>query len=73
MRPRGPSRVHGLPERRRSRHSPSLLIGTPDELTREIRSRVDELGVTYFVVFATSPQARELFAKEVMPAFASKR
>ena len=42
-------------------------------MTREIRSRVDELGVTYFVVFATSTEARELFAKEVMPAFESKR
>jgi probable F420-dependent oxidoreductase len=63
----------GFPSDDDVRRSPSLLIGTPDEVTREIRSRVDELGVTYFVVFATSTQARELFAKEVMPAFESKR
>jgi len=63
----------GFPSVDAVRNSPSVLVGTPDEVKQEIRSRVDELGLTFCVVFATSTEARDLFAKEVMPSFAAKR
>ena len=48
-----------------------LLIGTPEEVKRELRSRLEELGITYYVVFPASQESRELLASEVMPAFSS--
>jgi alkanesulfonate monooxygenase SsuD/methylene tetrahydromethanopterin reductase-like flavin-dependent oxidoreductase (luciferase family) len=61
----------GYPSEEAARQSPTLLIGTPEEVKRELRSRLDELGVTYYVVFPTSQESRELLASEVMPAFGS--
>ncbi len=52
------------------RESPMFLIGTPDELKREIKSRSEEFGLTYFVTVFMADEARELFARQVMPAFA---
>ncbi len=51
------------------RESPMFLIGTPDELKREIRSRIEKLGMTYFILIFMADDARELFAKQVMPEF----
>jgi alkanesulfonate monooxygenase SsuD/methylene tetrahydromethanopterin reductase-like flavin-dependent oxidoreductase (luciferase family) len=61
----------GYPSEDAARDSPTLLIGTPQEVKRELRSRLEELGITYYVVFPTSPESRELLASEVMPAFGS--
>jgi len=36
---------------------------------REIRSRIEEIGMTYFVVLPDSEESHELLAKEVMPEF----
>lgn len=59
----------GFPSVEAARQSPSLLLGTPDEVTREIRSRNEELGISNFVVFMTSREGGDLFASQVMPAF----
>jgi len=44
-------------------------MGTPAELKREIRSRVEELGITYFILIFMADEGRELFARQVMPEF----
>ena len=38
------------------RGAPSILGGTPDEVKREIRSRIEEIGMTYFVVLPDSEE-----------------
>jgi probable F420-dependent oxidoreductase len=61
----------GYPSEEAARVSPTLLIGTPEEVKRELRSRLEELGITYYVVFPTSHESSELLASDVMPAFRS--
>ncbi len=62
------ARAMGFPDEDSVRNSPSMLIGTPEEVKREIRSRIEEFGMTYFIM-AGAPSAIELFAGEVMPEF----
>jgi probable F420-dependent oxidoreductase len=57
----------GFPSEEAARKSPVLLMGTPDEVTRELRSRIEELGMTYYIVFPTTPETRDLLVGEIMP------
>jgi alkanesulfonate monooxygenase SsuD/methylene tetrahydromethanopterin reductase-like flavin-dependent oxidoreductase (luciferase family) len=59
----------GYPSEEAARNSPTLLIGTPEQVKRELRSRLEEFGITYYVVFAASQESLELFASDVMPAY----
>ena len=59
----------GFPDEEAARRAPSILAGTPDEVKREIRSRIEETGMTYFVVLPDSEDSHELLVKEVMPEF----
>jgi hypothetical protein len=61
----------GFPGEEAVRNSPVLLIGTPAEVKRELRSRIEEFGMTYFITFPASAESRELLVKEVMPEFSS--
>jgi len=61
----------GFPSEQAARNSPVLLIGTPEEVKRELRSRIEELGMTYFIMFPASAESRALLVKEVMPEFSS--
>jgi probable F420-dependent oxidoreductase len=54
-----------------ARNSPVLLIGTPDEVRRELRSRIEEFGMTYFIMFPASAESRELLVNEIMPEFST--
>ena len=54
-----------------ARNSPVLLMGTPDEVRRELRSRIEDFGMTYYIVFPTSEESRDLLVKEIMPEFVS--
>src|SRR4029077_8530363 len=48
------------------------FVGTPDTVIARIRERVEQ-GFTFLVVFThdrAAPETLELFAREVMPAFA---
>lgn len=58
----------GFPSAEAVRNSPSMLFGTPDEVRRELRSRIEEFGMTYFIL-AGAPAAIELFVTDVMPEF----
>jgi len=44
-------------------------MGTPDEVKRELRSRIEDFGMTYYIVFPTTPETRDLLVKEIMPEF----
>jgi alkanesulfonate monooxygenase SsuD/methylene tetrahydromethanopterin reductase-like flavin-dependent oxidoreductase (luciferase family) len=60
----------GFTDQETARRAPVLLIGTPDEVRRELRSRIEEVGMTYYIVFPASEESHKLFAEEVMPEFA---
>jgi probable F420-dependent oxidoreductase len=59
----------GFPSEEAARNAPVLLIGTPEEVKRELRSRIEEFGMTYFITIPASAESRELLVKEVMPEF----
>jgi alkanesulfonate monooxygenase SsuD/methylene tetrahydromethanopterin reductase-like flavin-dependent oxidoreductase (luciferase family) len=59
----------GFPNTEAARNSPVLLIGTPEEVRRELRARIEALGTTYYIVFPSSPESGELLVKEIMPEF----
>jgi probable F420-dependent oxidoreductase len=61
----------GLPDAEGARNFPMLLVGTPQEVRREIRSRIEDFNITYFVLSFMSEDSLTLFAKEVMPEFVS--
>jgi len=61
----------GFPDVEAARNSPVLIAGTPDEVRHELRSRIEELGTTYYIVFPSSAEAGDLLVKEIMPEFAS--
>ena len=62
----------GFPSEDAARNSPVLLMGTPEEVRRELRSRIEDFGMTYYIVFPTSPESRELLVNEVMPEFITR-
>jgi probable F420-dependent oxidoreductase len=53
-----------------ARRAPVMLTGTPEQVKRELRSRIEDFGMTYFIIFMASEETHELFVKEVMPEFA---
>ncbi len=59
----------GLADAEGARNFPMLLVGTPQEVRRELRSRIEEFNITYFILSFMSEEALELFAREVMPEF----
>jgi probable F420-dependent oxidoreductase len=53
-----------------ARRSMWVLLGTPDEMRRELQSRIDEFGITWFVLNIPTLEMVELFGREIIPAFA---
>jgi len=62
----------GFPNEEAVRNAPVTLIGTPEEVRRELRSRIEEFGMTYYIVFPRSEESRDLLVNEVMPEFTAK-
>jgi probable F420-dependent oxidoreductase len=60
----------GFPDEETARRAPVFLMGTPDEVKRELRSRIEDFGMTYHMVVPMSEESHELFVKKVMPEFA---
>jgi probable F420-dependent oxidoreductase len=61
---------NGFADVEEARQSPGLLLGTPEEITRELCSRIEEFEMTYYMVSLPNPEAVRLFAGEVMPGLA---
>jgi len=59
----------GLPTAEAACDAPALLIGTIEEMKRGIRSRIEELGCTWFKMIFPSAEFAEVFAKKIMPEF----
>lgn len=51
------------------RDSLQVLIGTPDDIKKELAVRIEKFGMTYFFLNFMMPDVAEMFAKEVAPAF----
>jgi probable F420-dependent oxidoreductase len=60
----------GFPSEDAVRNSPASLMGTPEQVKRELRSRIDEFGLTFFTVAIFGQEAYEMFVNEIMPEFA---
>lgn len=58
-----------FPSPEAARKAPALLLGTVEEVKRELQSRID-LGLTYFTAALFGQESYELFVSEIMPAFA---
>jgi probable F420-dependent oxidoreductase len=59
----------GFPSDTATRNSPALLMGTVDEVRSELRSRIDEFGLTYFTAAIFGQEGYEMFVHEIMPGF----
>ncbi|MEQ8660752.1 MAG: hypothetical protein RLW62_08045, partial [Gammaproteobacteria bacterium] len=59
----------GFPDYATAQGAPVTLLGTADEVRRELRKRIDETGMTYYIFFMATPETQEIFARDVMPAF----
>ena len=62
------ARMH-FPSPEAARRAPALLMGTAEEVKRELQSRI-ELGLTYFTAAVFGQESYEIFVDEIMPAFA---
>lgn len=60
----------GFPDYASAQAAPVALLGTPDEVKAELARRIEDTGITYYIVAGSSPESLDLFANEVMPAFA---
>ncbi|MGE0483053.1 MAG: LLM class flavin-dependent oxidoreductase [Gammaproteobacteria bacterium] len=59
----------GFPDYATAQAAPVCLLGTADEVKRELARRVAETGVTYFIGVMATPATMDIFARDVMPAF----
>jgi alkanesulfonate monooxygenase SsuD/methylene tetrahydromethanopterin reductase-like flavin-dependent oxidoreductase (luciferase family) len=60
----------GSPDEEATRRAPVLLMGTPDEVRRELASRIEEFGIRYYVVLPVPEEAHALLVRDIIPAFA---
>jgi alkanesulfonate monooxygenase SsuD/methylene tetrahydromethanopterin reductase-like flavin-dependent oxidoreductase (luciferase family) len=61
----------GFPNEEAARNSPASLMGTVDEVKRELRSRIDDFGLTFFTAALFGQETYEMFVNEIMPEFTS--
>ncbi len=59
----------GFPDYKMAQGAPVALLGTAEEARKELRKRIDETGVTYYIFVMATPESQEIFAKDVMPEF----
>lgn len=63
------AQMMGIQDVEAARRSPMVLVGTIDDIKRELSWRIENLGLTYFFINFMSLGDVELFAKEIMPEF----
>ena len=59
----------GFPDYATAQGAPVTLLGTAEEARVELRKRIEETGVTYYIFVMANPESQEIFAKDVMPEF----
>jgi probable F420-dependent oxidoreductase len=61
----------GFPDYDTAQRAPVALLGTPDEVKRELAARLKDTGVTYYIVVPAGEESYDRFVGEVMPEFTS--
>lgn len=59
----------GFPSYEAAQKAPVALLGTPQEVKRELEERIANTGVTYYIVFPATADSQQLLVDEIMPAF----
>lgn len=59
----------GFPDLGTAQKSPVTLLGSPEQVCAELRERVRDTGIAYFILAPTTPETLDLFVDEVMPEF----
>lgn len=59
----------GVPKPERAGESPVFLVGSANQIRREIQERIEELDITYFIMHLSSVEAVDLFAQKIIPEF----
>jgi len=59
----------GFPTYEAAQKAPVALLGTPEEVKRELAERIQATGVTYYIVFPATADSQQLLVDEIMPAF----
>jgi alkanesulfonate monooxygenase SsuD/methylene tetrahydromethanopterin reductase-like flavin-dependent oxidoreductase (luciferase family) len=59
----------GFPDYAAAQGAPVTLLGTAEEARTELRKRIEETGVTYYIFVMANRESQEIFAKDVMPEF----
>ncbi|HEY6419759.1 MAG TPA: LLM class flavin-dependent oxidoreductase [Candidatus Binataceae bacterium] len=63
------AQMMGIKDVEAARRSPMVLVGTIEDIKRELSWRIENLGLTYFFINFMSLADVEMFAKEIMPEF----
>ena len=62
----------GFADYRSAQRAPLMLIGSPDEVKRELEWRIKTTGVSYYIGFTPTEGSYELLVRDVMPAFSAQ-
>jgi len=59
----------GVRNPERAGQSPVFLVGSVNQIKREIQERIEKLNITYFLMHLPSVEAVDLFAQKIIPEF----
>ncbi len=59
----------GFSDYESAQRSPVALLGTPVEVIAELHRRIEETGITYYIVLPGNEESMALLVEEVMPTF----
>jgi len=65
------ARQLGFDDYEAARRAPVALLGTPSQVRDTIAERIEDAGITYYMMFASNDESWSLFANEVLPHFAT--
>lgn len=65
------ARQLGFDDYEAARRAPVALLGSPAQVRDTLHERINDTGVTYYMMFAANDESWELFAREVLPHFVS--
>jgi probable F420-dependent oxidoreductase len=59
----------GFPDYASAQRAPVALMGTTAEVRNELEKRIDQTGVTYYIMLSANSETQEMFVSDVMPHF----